>query len=357
MNTNILLYPEKKSIAGIVPSVSIFLPFEPKMSSPSDIAASLKRVCDRAIRLVNEKYTSTEAELVFERLRLMIDHLDFHTYKKSIALFVSPLVEKLLYLDIAVEPKVVVDEAFEIRDLVYSKKRVHKYLVLVLGTHESRIFLGNTSSFVKILSKNGGINLNQIVPESIADLEQFNFSNRARKEKFFNAVDQSLDIILKAYKLPLYVLGEAGLLSDFSCLSKHSEAVVEYIHGDYENAGGFQLKELLEPYIEDWQMVIQKDLLQQLVSSDIKKQLTCGIENVWKASLRKSLRLLLVEKNYMYPKSLLLIGEKDISEQTVNEPKDAVDEAIESVLTDGGDVEFVEEGVLENYGKIVGIKK
>ena len=357
MNTNILLYPENKSIAEITPSVSIFLPFEPKMNSPEDIAGSLKKACDRAARLVREQYPEVESEQVLEKLRSMIDHLDFHTYKKSIALFVSPLVEKLLYLDIAVEPKIVIDEAFEIRDLVYAKKRVHKYLVLVLGTHESRIFLGNTTSFVKILSKNGGVNLNQIVPESIADLEQFNLSNQARKQKFFFAVDQSLDIILGAYQLPLYVLGEVGLLSDFSRMSKHSDHVVQFIHGDYENAGGYQLKEVLEPYIEDWQMVIQKDLMQQLLGADIRKQLIGGIKDVWNASRCKNLKLLLVEKNYMYPKVLLVQNGRGDNEESIAEVRDAVDEAIENTITSGGDVEFVDEGLLEAYGKIAGIKK
>jgi hypothetical protein len=77
---------------------------------------------------------------------------------------------------------------------------------------------------------------------------------------------------------------------------------------------------------------------------------------VWKAASEKKGRLLVIEKNYVCPARQ---GDQReniyISSDLVNNDfhiKDAVDDTIEMVLQSGGDVEFVDEGVLSDYQKI-----
>jgi len=80
------------------------------------------------------------------------------------------------------------------------------------------------------------------------------------------------------------------------------------------------------------------------------------MKDVWIEASNHKGRLLLVEKDYMY--AAQYGGSKD-SITWVSEPvknisfiKDAVDDVMEKVLTDGGDVEFVDKGVLKQYGHI-----
>ena len=97
---------------------------------------------DKVEQELLENYPDEMGFLVMHKLRAIIKNLNFNTHKKSIAIYVSPVFEKVLYLDIAVEEKIIIDESFEIRDLVYSKKQLHKYLVLLLSGKESRMYLG-----------------------------------------------------------------------------------------------------------------------------------------------------------------------------------------------------------------------
>ena len=67
--------------------------------------------------------------------------------------------------------------------------------------------------------------------------------------------------------------------------------------------------------------------------------------------------MLVVEKNYMFPAQHSSSADKI---EKLEEPynrfsyiKDAVDDVIERVLDNGGDVEFVDEGLLKEYEKIV----
>ena len=148
------LHEEKAVLEAVkyLPSVSIILPFEPKMSTHRQLEYQLQRAVTRVEKNLLNTYPSERAQPVIDKLKALITNLDFTTYKRSIAIFVSPLIEKVYYLDIAVEEKVIIDESFEIRDLIYSKKEIHKYLLLVLSGNRSQIFLGNTTQFFRIVA-------------------------------------------------------------------------------------------------------------------------------------------------------------------------------------------------------------
>jgi hypothetical protein len=179
-------------------------------------------------------------------------------------------------------------------------------------------------------------------------------------DKFLQHIDNALDIILNAYHLPLFIVGAERILGHFKKLSKHAGAVIEYVHGNYEEATLPQLKEILGPHIADWKKVRQKDLLNQLDEAVSNKKLVVGMRDVWREAMSHKGRLLVVEKNYMFA------AQHGSSEDVIykaTEPynkfsyiKDAVDDVIEKVLENGGDVEFVDEGMLQEYHHIALVK-
>ncbi len=356
-----VLTPELRELIEAVqyrPAISIIMPFEPKMSLKTEIIHSLKVAGDKVERELQENYPDEMGRLVLHRLRDIFSHLNFNTHKKSIAIYVSPVFEKVLYLDIAVKEKIIVDESFEIRDLVYSKKQLHKYLVLLLSGKESRMYLGNSATLVRIVSntpESVAAYVND-APERVANFSDMQDRKEIVVDKFLHHIDNSLDIILNAYQLPLFVLGTEKIMGRFKSLSRHTGAIIDYVPGNYEEAGADQLIEILKPYIMDWKKVKQKDLLNQFEEAAGKKKLAVGMRDVWREAMRLKGRLLVVEKNYMYA------AQRGSSEEViykVAEPynrfsyiKDAVDDVIEKVLENGGDVEFVDEGVLKDYQHI-----
>jgi hypothetical protein len=359
MNTSIT--PEIREVMEAIhyrPAISIVMPFEPKMRTKTELAYSLQMAVDKVEQQLVENYPDEIVMLVMQKLRALIKGLNFSTYKKSIAVYVSPVFEKLLYLDIAVEEKVIVDESFEIRDLVYCKKQMHKYLVLLLSGSEVRIFLGNADSFVRILSNTPGsvsACMNDVA-ESVANFSDLSARKEIMMHKLLHHIDNSLNIILHAYPLPLFVLGNERILGHFRKITKHKGSVTEFIEGNYENATIPEIARKLEPFIADWKKVIQKDLLNQLEEAAGKNKLAVGMREVWREAMRQKGRLLLVEKNYMYAAER---GSTDEIIYKAIEPynrfsyiKDAVDDVIEKVLENGGDVEFVDTDFLKDYHHI-----
>ena len=101
---NPIVTPEIREVMEAVlyrPAISIIMPFEPKMSLKTELNHSLKTVSDKVERELLENYPDEIVMLVMQKLRAIINNLNFNTYKKSLAIYVSPVFEKVLYLDLS----------------------------------------------------------------------------------------------------------------------------------------------------------------------------------------------------------------------------------------------------------------
>ncbi len=351
--------PEVKELMEVIhyrPAVSIILPFEPKMGIKDELNYSLKIAAAKAEQQLKDNYPEEIVSLVMQKLRNCIRNLNFNTHKKSIAMYVSPVFEKVLYLDIVVEEKIIVDESFEIRDLVFSKKQLHKYLVLLLSSKQMSLYLGNSETFATLVSNESVHASVNEVPERVANFSDMHERKEIIMNKFLLHIDNTLNIILNTYRLPLFVVGTERILGHFKSVTKHGGAVIEYIQGNYEDATPYELKKIIEPHITDWKMIIQKDLLNKLEEAAGKKKLAEGIKDVWREAMHNKGRVLAVEKNYLYAAAHGskedMIEEAKLPYNKFSYIKDAVDDIIEKVLENGGDVEFTDEGILKDYQHI-----
>ena len=108
------------------PSVTIILPFEPRVSQISELEYSLKIASDKVKKELNDSYSSGIVLPLIQKLDRIIKELDYKTKKKSLAIYLSPVFDKVIYLDTKADERIMVDSSFEIRDLVYSNKHLHK---------------------------------------------------------------------------------------------------------------------------------------------------------------------------------------------------------------------------------------
>jgi hypothetical protein len=342
-----------------LPCISIIMPFEPKIGLKKELDYKLKMAKNKMEKELELNYPEDKYLPVLNKLNLILDGLNYNTHKKSVAIFISPLIEKIYYLDIPVEEKIIIDDSFEIRDLIYSKKEIHKYLLVVLSNKWTKIYLGNTTKFIRITS-NMPDNIDAYkndISESVA-----NFSDeKKRKEilinKFLMHTDNGLSILLKTYKLPIFVMGTPKTLGQFKSITHNTQHVIDYIHGNFEEKSEFEFQEVMKPYIKNWKIIHQKRLMGLIDDAYGKKKLAVGINEVWKASVQNRGRLLIVEKNFYFPAehgaNKEVIYKKENSLTSNFFIKDAVDDIIEKVIESGGDIEFVDEGILNDYQKIV----
>ncbi len=341
-----------------LPCISLIMPFEPKMSLKLELTHKLLMAADRIERELKANYPEEKARPVMERLRELIVNLNFATHKKSIAIFVSPLIEKVYYLDIPVEEKIIIDDSFEIRDLIYSRKQIHKYLLVILHSQWTKVYLGNTTQFIPVVH-NAASTLHakhRDLPEKTANFSDGHERKEIELDNFMRYTDKGLTLIQQAYKLPMFVLGTTRTIGHFKNITHNNAHVIEYISQNVDEVTLTELETIMKPFVTDWKKIMQHELLQQVDEAMSRKKLAIGIREVWKAAVQQKGKLLVVEKNYMHP------ARHGADEEiiTAYEPasnnafyiKDAVDDVIEKVLATGGDVDFVEEGLLAPYQKI-----
>lgn len=352
-------YAEVLAATKCLPSISLIMPFETKINLKTELTHKLKIATDKIENELLEDYQEDKAMPVLKKLRQLIEELDYNTHRKSIAIFVSPLIEKVYYLDIPVEEKIIIDDSFEIRDLIYSKKEIHKYLLAVLSSKETKIYLGNSTQFIPVISNvpDSIVAYENDIPEKVANFSDENKRKEILLDKFLRHTDKGLSLLLQSYRLPLFVMGVVRTIGHFKTITHNAKHVIEYIHGNFEEKTEPELRKIMEPYVADWKKVIQNDLLKQIDEAKSHKKLAIGIKEVWKAASEKKGRMLVVEKNFIYPAQQSSKPEIIFRhDETIDNPfyiKDAVDDVIEKVLAGGGDVEFVDEGLLKDYHKIV----
>jgi Bacterial archaeo-eukaryotic release factor family 3 len=350
---------EREQISNVQfhPFVSIVMPFTPVITLKKDLEYLLKSALSKIEANLIKNYPNDKAMPVIIKLKNLVRSLNYNTHKKSIAIFVSPVVEKVYYLDIFMEEKIVLDSSFKIRDLIQCKKADIEYLVLLLGSKVSKMYLGNNSKLVLIKSNssNDQNHDNEKITDtrnSLAGVISNESSNR-----FLTQMDQGLSLVLDSYPLPLFTMGSQEVLANFKKITKNEKNIVQFIHGDYEEASVQEISRILEHFISRWDKVKQQHLLKQVEKAKTQNKLASGGQEVLVAARHNKGKLLVIEKNYKnnFNKSETYrsLFNTDFSSNNLFYIKDELDQIFEKVLECGGDVEFVEEGALKNYGDIV----
>jgi Bacterial archaeo-eukaryotic release factor family 3 len=361
---NDILTKEVKQLLEInyMPAVSIILPFNPKMSSPSEIQYELRIILGKIKKQLMSEYPSEKAVPVINKLNQLVGGLNYHTHKKSIAIFVSTFMEKVFYLDLPVTEKTVIGEKFEIRDLILSQKENIQYLILMLNSKSSRTYLGNYISFTLIKSnvREYFQTYERDLPEMTAHFSDIHEQREILLENFMHHMDEGLSIILKAYPYPVFVMGVERVLGHFKKVTRNDKNILRYIHGNFEEGGETRIRSVMKPYLTDWENIKEEIILQKIERAKNANKLVSGIKNAWFAAIHKNGQLLIVEKAFTYPAYLAGSPAKiQTVDDTSKRPfyiKDAIDDIIVKVLESGGDVEFVNNDLLISYGRIALIK-
>ena len=340
------------------PSVAIIMPFEPKMKYKRELSSALNEAVDKVERKLFDGFCSDMALLVMQKLSVIIKELNFSTHKKSLAIFVSPVFEKVLYLNMEVEENVLVSQSFNIRELVKSKKQIRQYLVLQITGKECRLYANEQEGIKKIFSYSIQTvsNNSALLPGDLPVNRDNQLCETCQTKNFLHYIDNTLDFIMNSYQLPLFVIGEGVITKQFIIITKHINSVIEEVQSDYEEEDMEEIKKLVMPYTTEWQKVYQKFIAGQLKTAVSANKCVSGVTNVFESAMHHNGRLLLVEENFQYPATYTkpeeMIYKATRPHSRFSFVNDAVDEIIEKVLDAGADVEFVSEKIMKHHDHI-----
>ncbi|MEJ5963001.1 hypothetical protein [Pedobacter immunditicola] len=341
---NRFLTPEIKEIIETVhcrPSISLIMPFVAKINLETELSQSFKIAVDKVERELKNNYAEEISQLLIRKLNATIDKVDKKIPKKGVAIYVSSVFEKMVYLDVIVQERIVIDESFAIRDLIYSKKQCPKYLLLLLSAKRFSIYIGNLNQLTKI-----GASIPESIyayinewPEKVANFTDSNDRKQIVMQKFLQHIDTDLGRVIQEYQLPVFLMGTEKLLGHFKKISKHIDAIAGYINGNYDKMSFADLEEILKSNLEAWQGEKDKIAVNILDTAEGRNKLVKGIEPVLAAVTNNMGKKVFVESSF-------------VDDNGVSYKRDAVDKIIEKVMVNGGDVDFVDAERLKNYEHI-----
>lgn len=340
-----------------VPAVSVIMPMAPETKLKNDLHIALNTVEMTLLNQTETDYAEKDSRHVIEKLNRLIDKLQPVPHKKAVVLYAAPSFEKIFFLDIPVEAKLVVGDYFDIRDLICNNKELNRYLLLLLNGKKFHVYLADATSFknVEIDGPESVEAFRNDAPERVANFADMSERNEVVEEKFIRHIDDALDKVLRAYQVPLFIMGVEKMIGHFKKITKHGKAIAGTIAGNYEGVSIARLRLLLEPCITNLNKRKQLILIEQLNTAAGEKKLVSGFKNVLREVKRQMGRLLVVEKGFIsdagFPGEAPVHSRAASPFHAVHAP-DPVDDIIRMVLKAGGDVEFVDKGMLEDYQHI-----
>ena len=354
-------FPEIQEVMSVPhyrPAVSVILPIKTKIGMEAELRKEVKFATDKVERLLKEQYSMEVADSVMRKINKLIADAIFPAGKKGLALYASPLFAKIYFLDTEVSERILVNESFEIRDLLLNRKEEKHYLLFVLSSEKCKLFMhtGQQLMSVKLEAPNSIDAYWNDEVERVSNFTDPVVYKTNQVEKFIRQMDKELLYTLKSHPLPVFLMGSKTILGLYKTITHATPHLQGVVEGNFEEATIPELISSLQSVYDHWKNQQQTQLLHQIENAANQKKLSVGIQDVWKTAYEKKGRLLVVERNYVASGEHVAEGrivyKPTVSQNDFYTSNDVVDDVIEMVLQNGGDVAFTEDGFLSDFDHI-----
>ena len=341
------------------PAISLLLPTHPAYPKFKIDRGHLQELVVEAERQVKARFSPYLSDKMMGKLSAIINDINYTQLSKGLAIYVSPHHAKVIHLPFEVTEKVVVDESFEVRDLIYAAQLNNEYLLAMITKNGVRTMFGFGENIIPVHYKdmpegiNDVINSHSLPGWDYLDTEAYDEKNI---HNFLRFTDDVLEKELKGNGMKMIVIGDRKLLGYFKAQTKSADKIIGYVEGNYEHASNADLKRLIKPLFDLEQRKAEVKALTILNGAVNTGHFESGITAVWRAVEEGRGRMLLVEKDY---RQVARFGDDGMSILLNHDIlpshyhlSDAVDDLIEKVMLMGGEIKFVQNGSLTDHQRI-----
>ncbi len=339
------------------PSLSILAPTHRTAPANKKDRIAVKNLVAKGEERLLREFKKREVASIVQNLKKLVSQVDWEHALDGLALFASREVATALPLPFRVKARVVMDATFATRDLVYTLNRSPRYRVLVLSEKPTRLFEAATNVLTEHTAKpfpmvHKGAGGASRLPAG----QGINRSGIRDEEhrKFFREVDAALAAIQKDDPLPVVVVGVDRYLAFYQEITRDPNAIVGLVAGSHDETSPSALGKLTWPVFQSGATLRRTRALVRLDEAVSVNRHASGIDQVWRTAFEERCQILLVETDFEYPADLAPQGDRLLPYTGAGEAAldDAVDELIEQVLADGGEVFFYQSGALDLHQRI-----
>jgi hypothetical protein len=337
-----------------VPALSILLPTHRTAPDNRQDPIRVKNLVSEAAERLSEEFSKRDLEPLLQQLETLAEEINYPHTLDGLALFVSHDFAKRYYLPFTVPERVVIDQTFATRDLVYGMHREQRYWVLLLSQDSTRLLAGTGETLEEMEDRNFPMQMTGPGATTALPYSADSAYVDDRHRRFFQQVDEVLLSYNKYETLPLIVGGVDRQVSFFRAVSQVANTIAGTLSGNFDKATIPELTAPVWSLVQAIRQAQQEEAIKQLDVAMSSRSVASTIGEVWRFAHEGRGKLLLVEKNYHVPAILNEQGKFQQVDQPggVSVIDDAVDEVIETVLAKGGNVALVDDGTLAAYQQI-----
>lgn len=342
------------------PSLSLLAPTHRTAPANRKDRIVVKNLAAEGMKRLEGEFKKREVAALVRNLNRLVDGVDWEHSLEGLALFASRDVATAVHLPFRPKARVVIDATFATRDLVFSLNRSPRYRVLVLTEKPTRLFDATTN----VLTENTSRPFPMVHkgPGGASRLPGGQGINRSavRDEshrKFFRKVDDALAAVQKEDHLPVVVVGVDRYLAFYQEVTHDPDAIVGVVAGSDADPNPTALGKLVWPVFKSGATLRRTRALARLNAAVGVNRHASGIDQVWRAAFEKRCQTLQVETGFEHPADLAPQGDRLLpyGGRGAAALDDAVDEVIERVIADGGEVFFYDPGVLDVHQRIAAV--
>jgi hypothetical protein len=298
------------------------------------------------------------AAQLYDEIATAAERVDLRHSGEGLALFASPGQVHVRLLESPVQERVVIADTYEVRDVVADAARRHRYWALVLSEQPTRLWSGDGPDLVEVTSH--GFPFTHEGPGGALGLPRDYGQNPSahrdeRHRQFFRDIAAALSGVDALDTRPVFVLGVERYLAFFAEVWPHPLAGT--VTGNYDHAGAHEVYQLLAPRLAAHTAMEQVAALESLDAARGANRFAAGLPEVWSLAHQGRGAHLLVEEGFHSPAWV----HGDHLHPPDQQPHDgddgallddAVDDVVESVARQGGEVTFVGDESLASDGRI-----
>lgn len=350
-----------KTAGNVLPCVSLIFPFTVKYGGEHELHKLLKLKSNQLHHSLSKDFPEEVVSTIMKRYFDLITHVPFHSFIKGYAFYLSSTYSTYFELHNEPKEKLIIDDNFEIRDLLIDQAMEHKFIVLLMSESEEK-FLKYESGVISVMSVHVPKHIEAFMQNTLHDVEIY-YEKSDRQEKardfFIKNADAGLEILFESYPWPVIVMAPNKLVSHYKLKSKYTARITGVVEGNFLESTEAEILAQMHKVIPEIEKAVQTDLMLKIEKADNDHLLCYGIQDIWKELSMKNGRELILEKNFVKAAihsdvpGVVTTYEAEKAEFPI---QDAVDDLIEMAMAQGGEIKFVEDGALGKYRRVALIK-
>jgi len=340
------------------PCVSITLPTHRTAPQNRQDPVRVKNLVRQAADRLLDEFPKREMEPLLIRLEKLAESIDYNNLLDGLVLYANQDYDNSFMLPFTVQERVVIDETFFTRNLVYALNHTTRYWTLVLSEQPTRLFEGTRDTLIEVQGEgfptthtgaggSGRLPGGQGVRKS-AYRDEYH-------RQFFRQIDKQLKIFMDDDPLPLMLVGVNRFLSFYNEITNYKDDILAQVTGSHDKTSPHELGKLVWPPAKANLAEKKNQVLGELSRAVNDRKVATEINDIWRKANEGRGRLLLVEEDFHFPARLDETGQHLTAAEDVTAPDvidDAVDEIIETVLSMQGRVMFLENGKLADHQRM-----